>query len=634
MATKIEYTNTNIYEQYEPIIWKDNETPLNSENLNHIEQGISNVSKVVLNYYSRTVDLESEVFVVVEENGLLQPKSEIKLLRSDVTALQKDLGEVHNALLVEMIDSKGNAEMVQLGEAVRELLVEFASILTELDRIEEVKGLQDEIKNTTAGLTEEEIIRRNADNEINAKIAELEAALSTSGTNTTAKFAEIEEAYKAADAELSKKVQEEIQPKIDQVSADVTILSTTHGADKTAQASIDANQDSKISALETSIKTKADKATTLSGYGITDAYTQVEVNSFIDIINENLIDNYATKENVSEEIDKIDLSPYATKEALTLSTTIIEDLVTTTGVGTLPAGTNLKGMTLIDVIKKLLCQNLGVATYPTFTEPSINVVLDETTAIYGTSFTTTGHVTANRGLINPAYSVGGIPYRAGEVIKYTVNGEDQVSNELTYDFNLTIEKVEAGINEVKVSVTFAQGPQPLDSNGVNYDTPYPETTLETILEVNGLVMAYSGSSSNSVSQNSTEIITDNTAYNKSGFFEVADESGNVTESGYQSVVPAVEVDPETYTPLAGQVVLIPESQKLIGIKYWDELGQAWSWYGNKSAEDSLTHEWKNVGTQEIEITEGTSVTYTKYEFDISDPQNVFGAESYWRFVIE
>jgi len=79
-------------------------------------------------------------------------------------------------------------------------------------------------------------------------------------------------------------------------------------------------------------------------------------------------------------------------------------------------------MTLIDVIKKLLCQNLGVATYPTFTEPSINVVLDETTAIYGTSFTTTGHVTANRGLINPAYSVGGSAYRAGEVIKYTVNG--------------------------------------------------------------------------------------------------------------------------------------------------------------------------------------------------------------------
>ena len=53
--------------------------------------------------------------------------------------------------------------------------------------------------------------------------------------------------------------------------------------------------DSKISTLSSSISGKADKKTTLSGYGITDAYTKTEINTKVD----NLTSNIDSKADVS-----------------------------------------------------------------------------------------------------------------------------------------------------------------------------------------------------------------------------------------------------------------------------------------------------------------------------------------------
>lgn len=76
--------------------------------------------------------------------------------------------------------------------------------------------------------------------------------------------------------------------------------------------------------LNSSLEDKADTATTLSGYGITDAYTKTEADG-----------KYATKTELSNKADTSALSNYATTSALT------EGLAEKADTSALPASTSL-----------------------------------------------------------------------------------------------------------------------------------------------------------------------------------------------------------------------------------------------------------------------------------------------------
>ena len=76
---------------------------------------------------------------------------------------------------------------------------------------------------------------------------------------------------------------------------DLSNLSATGKANVSAQGTYDANTNYTAGTVGAAIKSKADASTTLSGYGITDAYTKTEVDT--------TLGDYATKAGVLATID-------------------------------------------------------------------------------------------------------------------------------------------------------------------------------------------------------------------------------------------------------------------------------------------------------------------------------------------
>lgn len=58
--------------------------------------------------------------------------------------------------------------------------------------------------------------------------------------------------------------------------------------------------------LQRSISLKADAATTLSGYGITDAYTKTEIDEATQLLIDGLADSFVTQNYFSEEMRKVE----------------------------------------------------------------------------------------------------------------------------------------------------------------------------------------------------------------------------------------------------------------------------------------------------------------------------------------
>lgn len=150
------------------------------------------------------------------------------------------------------------------------------------------------------------------------------------------------------------------------------------------------------------------------------------------------------------------------------SADLTSDLTASVTVGGVTSGTTFEeGTPLENVVRNILSPTL----YPSFTNPSASMSATGAKLIEkGGSLAVVFTITFNRGTINPAYGTSG--YRAGAATDYTLDGTTQSGN--------TFEKT---ITEAKTSYTgsvaYAQGEQPKDSNGNNYDSPLPAGSANT-----------------------------------------------------------------------------------------------------------------------------------------------------------
>lgn len=128
------------------------------------------------------------------------------------------------------------------------------------------------------------------------------------------------------------------------------------------------------------------------------------------------------------------------------------------------------GTTLEEFIESLLIKTY----YPTFTSPSLAASSSIGTSVEAGTTGLTITCTYNRGSI-VGVTVNGIwqsstqqDYRAGSAIKYTIIGEDNgTDNALTSASAVVFD----GVNTYTTSVSYNEGPQPVDSTGADYSSP-------------------------------------------------------------------------------------------------------------------------------------------------------------------
>lgn len=130
----------------------------------------------------------------------------------------------------------------------------------------------------------------------------------------------------------------------------------------------------------------------------------------------------------------------------------------------IPQGTSLENI----IINMLLKTN-----YPTFTNPSASMTATGAKLLEcGSTLSTVFTVSFNQGTITPAYGTNG--KRAGEATGYSLNGSTpQVGN----TFNVTV--TESNRGPFTAVVNYAQGPQPKDDEGGDYDSPLPAGSVTT-----------------------------------------------------------------------------------------------------------------------------------------------------------
>ena len=291
--------------------------------------------------------------------------------------------------------------------------------------------------------------------------------------------------------------------------------------------------------------------------------------------------------------------------------------------GLIHKGDILKGQSL----KEILQQMFYTAEVPVFTEPSFEVEYSPAVGVAGATITVEGVAKFDRGTITPNYGTSG--FRAGEPTTYVIGGQSFESSELSFPFTASLADLKIGENTLDIQVNFAEGEQPLDSRGHNYDAPYQAGSLVKQIVVNGLVASFSGSSETGDTQDdfSGIPITDASVESKdlSGMFEDIGDNGEVIGSGYQVSIP------ESTGPADVQYVLLPEVVEIKGIKSFDSLAGEWSWYHGESAEESLaSNVFVKSGTVQKQIGD-QNVNYTKYSYN-SDTYGAIGRTSF-RFYI-
>lgn len=128
----------------------------------------------------------------------------------------------------------------------------------------------------------------------------------------------------------------------------------------------------------------------------------------------------------------------------------------------------LKGTTLETVIR----DTFSPIMYPSFTNPSVSISTPGSKLVEkGSVVNTTATVSFNRGTINPAYGTSG--YRSGAAISYSLNsGEEQEENSFFVEITEQHKSLSA-------TVKYAEGEQPKDSVGNDYDEPYPAGQITT-----------------------------------------------------------------------------------------------------------------------------------------------------------
>ncbi len=148
---------------------------------------------------------------------------------------------------------------------------------------------------------------------------------------------------------------------------------------------------------------------------------------------------------------------------------LVQDLLTSVQIGGVDSGITYDKGTLLE---KIFRDMLSPLLYPTLTNPSLTLQPGGTTLLEkGTSKMETITAIFDRGSISPAYGTSG--YRSGEVQSYKINnGNVQVSNV----FEVALDQLH---NTFTGTATYAEGEQPKDSVGNDYDSPLPAGSVDS-----------------------------------------------------------------------------------------------------------------------------------------------------------
>jgi hypothetical protein len=155
---------------------------------------------------------------------------------------------------------------------------------------------------------------------------------------------------------------------------------------------------------------------------------------------------------------------------------ITESFYTTTNLGGFDANELVpQGMTFTQFAMKLLVEIF----YPTYVAPSFSLGSNQSGYVeVGTTLSVTLTGNLNRGsilgnIVLGVWSPSAFQnFRAGSAISYILESNFQLSNTRTFSYVVLF-----GTNSFSGSVTYAQGSQPLDSTGANYQSPLPSGTL-------------------------------------------------------------------------------------------------------------------------------------------------------------
>lgn len=202
---------------------------------------------------------------------------------------------------------------------------------------------------------------------------------------------------------------------------------------------------------------------------------------------------------------------------------------------TIPAGTPLE-----DIIRGMLSKT----SYPVLTNPSVSLGGLTVPSVLKVGAKITGGnaaVNYDRGSINPKYTASSA-YRAGAATGYglsiTGSNADMSQTKATNQFTVAdFGKDTTGEITVAVTATHEAGVQPKDSDGNDYDRPYPAGTLRKEYKVSVVLPFYYGVSD-------TQSVADFT-----GFTEDVAKKGNKTHKYDTTDQFAIFAYDKSYGPL-------------------------------------------------------------------------------------
>lgn len=174
------------------------------------------------------------------------------------------------------------------------------------------------------------------------------------------------------------------------------------------------------------------------------------------------------------------------------------DYTTNVEVGGVPVGTEVKKEDLLaDIVKQMLVKTY----YPTYTAPSATLTYSANTYVEvgSTLAAATGVVAYNAGAI----TLQGTKQndRGGAATKYylsTTGADVEYSSDSTVSGTFSVSaltRATKGTIVITGKVDYAQGPQPKDSNGDNYQTPLPAGSVTATKTINFIQPFFYGKSS-------------------------------------------------------------------------------------------------------------------------------------------
>jgi hypothetical protein len=320
--------------------------------------------------------------------------------------------------------------------------------------------------------------------------------------------------------------------------------------------------------------------------------TQAQTNA-VNIVTSNLAPSIeANTDALNEKADKSSLSEYVKKADIDAKQDVIVfagDIQTGTTIGGIPAGTNLKGRSL----KEILIQMFGVSV------PVTGLSLDKNTLTLSlnSSSTLTAQVQpadATNSTVNWVVEGDGATISSNEGHTITVTAGSTAGSaiitatcaEFTASCNVTVEGEIAAIQEI----------------------------------LNNNIPAITGTSTDDASEVNWQVIdnaTDTTDKTLQGFYTY--KSGDdITAAGYQLTVPSA-------TTVEGQVVYVPAVATVKNVYTWDdELNKSWT----------NVLDWSELWVKQSDITTVNNIEYIIYKYNPEFDGTYLIGPSYWRFEIE